>query len=317
MAGIVFRRGRGNQASYAFKHALVQDAAYNSLLLTRRQQLHAQVGSILEERFPEIAATEPEVLAHHFSQAGLVEKTVEYNEAAGRRALSRSVIVEALSRFNSALSGISGLPHTEERSRRELSIQLALGSSHVAAHGFAAPSTAAAYGRARDLCDALDETRELFPVLYGLCLYHLYAAELAEARQAAERLLDLAATSNDRALSFYAHRAAGVTALPAGEFARARDHLNEALAFYDSGQHKSPAFVYAFDPHVVCLDYLSRALLPLGFPAQALAANDDAVTEARRIGHRNSLALPLFYGGVVRQILGDLGYMALDPRIRV
>ena len=121
----------------------------------------------------------------------------------------------------------------------------------------------------------------------------------------ADRLLELAEESNDRGLSFFAHRAAGVSALPAGEFSRARAHLKEALALYDPQEHRSPAFVYAFDPRVVCLDYLARTMLPLGFPEQALAANDEAVAEARRIGHRNSLALPLFFGGVVRQILGD------------
>ncbi len=304
-AGLVFRRGAGSQATYAFKHALVQDAAYNSLLLSRRQQLHARIATLLEERFPEIAGTEPELLAHHFGQAGLVEKSVQYNELAGRRALSRSVLSEALVRFGNALNGLSALPACAERSRRELGIQLALGSTHVAAHGFAAPSTAAAYVRARELCDELGETRELFPVLYGLCLYHLYAAELGDARRAADRLLELAEASNDRGLSFFAHRAAGVSALPAGEFSRARAHLKEALALYDPREHKSPAFVYAFDPRVVCLDYLGRTLLPLGFPDQALAANDEAVAEAHKVGHRNSLALPLFFGGVLRQIIGD------------
>ncbi|TIP71134.1 MAG: adenylate cyclase [Mesorhizobium sp.] len=304
-AGLVFRRGSNSQVTYVFKHALVQDAAYSSLLHSRRQQLHARIASILEERFPKIVTTEPELLAHHFGQAGLVEKAVEYNELAGRRALSRSVLTEALARFDNALTGLSAMPPSEERSRRELAIQLALGSTHVAAHGFAAPSTATAYGRARELCEELTDTRQLFPVLYGLCLYHLYAAELAEARSAADRLLELAEASNDCGLSFFAHRAAGVSALPAGEFARARAHLEQALALYDPQEHRSPAFVYAFDPRVVCLDYLARTLLPLGFPDQALAANNEAVAEAHRVGHRNSLALPLFFGGVIRQILGD------------
>ncbi|PDT39642.1 MULTISPECIES: adenylate/guanylate cyclase domain-containing protein [Sinorhizobium] len=304
-AGLVFRRGSDGQATYAFKHALVQDAAYSSLLHSRRQRLHARIALILEERFPEIVTTEPELLSHHFGQAGLLDRAVEYNELAGRRALSRSALTEARTRFDNALSGLSAIPPSEERSRRELSIQLALGSTHVAAHGFAAPPTADAYGRARQLCEELGETRLLFPVLYGLCLYHLYAAELAEARSAANRLLELAEPSNDRGLSFFAHRAAGVSSLPAGEFVSARAHLEEALALYNPREHRSPAFVYAFDPRVVCLDYLARTLLPLGFPDQALAANDEALAEAHRVGHRNSLALPLFFGGVIRQILGD------------
>ena len=304
-AGLVFRRGGAGQRSYAFKHALVQDAAYGSLLLSRRQQVHALVAMTIEERFPETVATEPEMLAHHFGQAGLLEKAVEYHELAGRRALSRSSLSEALVRFDSALAVLESLPPSRESSRRELAIQVAVGSTHVAAHGFAAPQTGAAYRRAQELGLQLGEVRELFPVLYGLCLYHLYAAELPEARRVADRLLKLAEESNDRGLSFFAHRAAGVSALPAGEFSRARAHLKEALALYDPQEHRSPAFVYAFDPRVVCLDYLSRTMLPLGFPEQALAANDEAVSEARKVGHRNSLALPLFFGGVVRQILGD------------
>jgi class 3 adenylate cyclase/predicted ATPase len=310
-AGLVFRRGGGSQVTYAFKHALVQDAAYGSLLLSRRQQLHACIAQILEERFPETVATEPELLAHHFEQASLVGKAVEYHEQAGRRALSRSSLSEALLRFGNALEGLSCLAPSPERTRRELSLQLAVGSTQVAAHGFAAPETGAAYMRAKQLCDELGEVREAFPVLYGLCLYHLYAAELSEARQAADRLLELAKGSNDRGLSFFAHRAAGVSALPAGEFARARAHLNEALSLYDPQEHRSPAFVYAFDPRVVCLDYLSRTLLALGLPDQALAASDEATAEARIIGHRNTLALPLFFGGAVRQILGDREGVAL------
>ena len=304
-AGLVFRRGGGSQTSYAFKHALVQDAAYGSLLLSRRQQLHARIARIIEESFPETVAAEPEVLAHHFSQASLLEKAVEYHELAGRRALSRSSLSEALVRFRNALNGLSTLPPSNELARRELAVQVALGSTQVAAHGFAAPETGVAYMRAQELCEELGEVRESFPVLYGLCLYHLYAAELSKARQVADRLLELADSSNERGLSFFAHRAAGVSALPAGEFSRARAHLKEALALYDPHEHRSPAFVYAFDPRVVCLDYLARTLLPIGLPDQALAANDEAAAEARRIGHRNSLALPLFFGGVVRQILGD------------
>ena len=305
LTGLVFRRGAPTQVSYIFKHALVQDAAYNSLLISRRQQLHARIAQVLEERFPEIAAAEPVVLAHHFGQAGLVAKAVEYHEQAGRRAIAQSAVSEALAQFGIALDLLQGLPRSEERLRRELGIQLALGSGHVAVDGFAARATGDAYRRASDLCEQLGETREIFPVLYGLCLYHLYGAQLRDAKSVAGRLLKLAETTSDRGLLFFAHRAAGVSALPAGDFSQARFHLEQALAIYDPREHRSPAFVYAFDPRVVCLDYLARTLLPLGFPEQALAANGAAVCEARLVSHRNSLALPLFFGGVVHQILGD------------
>jgi class 3 adenylate cyclase/predicted ATPase len=305
-AGLVFRRGAPPRTSYIFKHALVQDTAYGSLLISRRQQLHARIAQLLEDRFPDTAITEPELLAHHFGQAGLAERAVEYHEQAGRRALARSATAEALAQFGSALDSLNGLPRSKQRLRRELTIQLALGSGRIAAHGFADPATGGAYHRAAELCEELGEIRELFPVLYGLCLYHLYGANLPEARATADRLLTLAgASEDDPGLLFFAHRAAGVTSLPAGDFPRARAHLERALALYDPGEHRAPAFVYAFDPRVVCLDYLARTLLPLGFPEQALAISDEAVDEARRMSHRNSLALPLFFGGVIRQILGD------------
>jgi predicted ATPase len=304
-ADLLFVEGAPPQANYRFKHALIQDTAYESLLKSRRQQLHARVAQVLEERFPETAAAEPVVLAHHFGRAGQAAKAVEYHEQAGRRAIAQSAVREKLAQFGAALDLLRGLPRSEDHMRRELGIQIALGSGHVAAHGFAARATGDAYRRASDLCEELGETGALFPVLYGLCLYHLYAGQLPDAKSAAERLLELAKTDGNRGLLFFAHRAAGVAALPAGDFTQARFHLEQALTLFDLGLHRAPAFVYALDPHVVCLDYLSRTLLPLGFPEQALAANEAAVREARLVSHHNSLALPLFFGGVVHQILGD------------
>ena len=303
--GLVFRRGAPTQGSYIFKHALVQDAAYNSLLISRRQHLHIRIAQVIETRFPETAAADPALLAHHFSQAGHIEKAVEYYERAGRRAIGQSAVTEALAQFNRALERLQALPLSKERQHRELGIHLALGSGHVAVHGFAARATGDAYRRAAELCEELGETRELFPVLYGLCLYHLYGAELAESMAVGKRLLKLAESTDDHGLLFFAQRAAGVSALPAGDFTSARFHLEQALQLYNPGEHRTPAFIYAFDPRVVCLDYLARALLPLGFPEQALAANDEAIREARLLSHRNSLALPLFFGGVVHQIIGD------------
>jgi class 3 adenylate cyclase/predicted ATPase len=303
--GLVSRRGSPTDPRYLFKHALVQDAAYGSLLISRRQQLHAKTARVLEERSPQFAETQPELLAHHFGQAGLAEKAVQFHEQAGRRALARWEVEEALAQFGGALARLHELPRSEDRLRRELALRLALGSGHVAAHGFAAPATREAYRRAVELCDELGDRRGLFPVLYGLCLYHLYAAELREARAVAGRLLTLAEAEQDHNLSFFAHRAAGVSALPAGDFVSARSHLELALDLYDPAEHRSPSFVYAFDPKIVCLDYLARALLPLGHARQALTANAEAIEEARRLSHQNSLALALFFGGVLHQILGD------------
>jgi class 3 adenylate cyclase/predicted ATPase len=304
-AELIFRRGTPPAITYSFKHALVQDAAYESLLRGRRQILHAQIAEAMVARFPEMARTQPELIAHHFAQAGLVGKALEYWKKAGQLAMARSATAEAIAHLNSGLEILLSLPDSEERDRQELKIQLAMGSAMVAAHGFAAPQTGEAYQRAREICERLGDIRELFPVLYGLCLFHLYGADLNNARAASDHLLELASTSDDRGLLFFAHRAAGVSRYPAGDLIAARDHLERALALYDPVEHSAPAFVYAFDPRVVCLDYLARTLFPLGLVEQALQRNEEAVAEARRTGHRNSLALPLFFGATLRQLVGD------------
>jgi predicted ATPase len=302
---LVFRRGTAPNVTYSFKHALVQDTAYESLLRSKRQLLHARIAEALETRFPETAEAEPEVLAHHCGQAGLVEKAVEYWKRAGQLAMARSATTEAIAHLEAGLQILGSLPESEWRDRQELGIQLAVGSAMVAAHGFAAPQTGDAYHRARELCERLDDITQLFPVIYGLCLFHLYGANLDAADAAASRLVELAATGNDRDLMFFAHRAGGVSSYPAGKLAAARTHLERALSLYDPEEHRTPAFVYAFDPKVVCLDYLARTLFLLGLTEQALSRNDEAVAEARRTAHYNSLALPLFFGGTLRQLAGD------------
>jgi predicted ATPase len=219
--------------------------------------------------------------------------------------MARSATAEAIAHLEAAQHILDSLPESEWRDRQELSIQLAVGSAMVAAHGFAAPPTGKAYHRARELCERLDDIGQLFPVVYGLCLFHLYAADLEAADAASSRLLELAASGNDRNLLFFAHRAGGVSSYPAGKLEAARRHLERALSLYDPEEHRTPAFVYAFDPKVVCLDYLARTMFPLGLVEQAYRRNDEAVEEARRIAHYNSLALPLFFGGTLRQMAGD------------
>ena len=302
---LLFRRGTAPNVTYSFKHALVQDAAYESLLRSRRRLLHARIADALESRFPETAETQPELLAHHFAHAGAVEKAVEHWKRAGQLAMARSATAEAIAHLEAGLRILRDLPESESRDRQELSIQLAVGSAMVAAHGFAAPQTEQAYQRAQELCEHLHDIRQLFPVVYGLCLVHIYAADLGAAQAAASRLLALVATTDDRDLLFFAHRAGGVSSYPAGKLEAARAHLERALALYDPDIHRTPAFVYAFDPKVVCLDYLARTLFPLGFVEQAFGRNDEAVAEAKRIAHSNSLALPLFFGGTLHQLAGD------------
>lgn len=309
-ADLVFQRGTPPDATYVFKHALVQDAAYDSLLRSRRQVLHAKIAQALEDRFADIVQTQPQLLAQHWANAAMPDRAVWYWTMAGQLALARSATTEAIAHFRAALADVAKLVENAERDRRELAIQRAMGSAMVAAHGFAAPETGHAYERALELTECIGDLGELFPVLYGLCLYHLYGANLAAAGKAAQRLIALSATGNDAGLQFFAHRAAGVTTYPMGGFSAARGHLERALALYRPTEHRAPAFVYAFDPRIVCLDYLARTLLPLGEIGDAVRLSDEALAEARRLGHRNSLCLPLFYGATLHQQLGDLAKVA-------
>jgi predicted ATPase len=302
---LVFRRGVPPHAIYTFKHALVQDAAYATLLRSRRQHLHARIAEVLEREFPTRVETEPELLAHHYTQAGLVSEAVDYWRRAGQRSMARSATAEAIAQLSKGLELVRQLNEGPARQRQELPLQMALGSAFVAAKGFAAPETGAAYVEARSLSQQLDDVPQLFAVMYGQCLFHLYRAELAEAGETAQHLLDRSENGDDRTLAFFAHRATGVVSLPRGRFAEARRHLEQALELYDPAQHRTPAFVYAFDPKVVCLDYLARALLPLGFVDQARERNREALADARAISHHNSIALPLFFGATLHQLLGD------------
>ncbi len=308
-ADLVLQRGTAPDSTYVFKHALVQDAAYESLLRSRRQVLHARSAQALEERFPDLVRAEPELVARHWANAAMPDKAITYWAMAGQAAVARSATTEAITHFRAALSEIANLPESAERDVQELAVQRAMGSAMVAAHGFAAPETGRAYERALELAERINDPRELFPVLYGLSLYYLYAAELDVARDIARRLIGLAESVGDSGLWFFAHRAAGVSAYPAGDLAAARDHLEQALALYDPTEHRAFTWAYAFDPRIVCLDYLARTLLPLGEIDAAIRCLDEELIEARRLNHRNSLCLSLFYGATLHQ--------QLDDRVRV
>ena len=166
-AELIFRRGAPPEATYTFKHALVQDTAYQSLLKSRRQQLHARIAGVLEERFPGVADAEPEVLAHHYTQAGLAEQAVEYWSRAGELAIRRSANPEAISHLNRGLECLKRLPESRERDRRELALRNAIGAPLIAVRGYAAAEVSEAYGRARALCERLGETAPLVATLSG------------------------------------------------------------------------------------------------------------------------------------------------------
>ena len=271
---LLYQRGLPPQATYLFKHALIQDTAYQSLLKSKRQQYHQQIAQVLEARFSDIKETQPELLAHHYTEAGLIEQAIPYWQQAGQRASQRSAHVEAISHLTKGLELLKTLPDTPERAQQELTLQIALGAPLQATKGFGAPEVERVYARARELCQQVGETPQLFPVLCGLWLFYTARAESQTARELGEQLLSLAQSVQDSALLLQAHHALWTTSFFLGEFALAREHAEQGMTLYDLQQHRSHAFLYGgHDPGVCGRGFEAWASWHLGYPDQALKEN--------------------------------------------
>jgi class 3 adenylate cyclase/predicted ATPase len=300
-AELVYQRGVPPQATYVFKHALIQDAAYQSLLKSTRQQSHQRIAQVLEVQFPETTQAQPELLAHHYTEAGLAEKAVHYWYTAGQRASERSAHVEAIAHLRQGLELLQTLPETPERTQREVDLLIVLGASLIATKGFAAPEVGQTYLRAQRLCQHLDNPHQFFPVLRGLWTYYHVRAELQRARALGEQLLTLAQQVRDVAMLCAAHRALGSTLLFLGVVADAQTHFAQGIALYDPQQHHTSVFLYGENAGVVCGINDALALWYLGYPEQGLMQIDDALTLAQRIGHPFSLGFALVVAAVFHQ----------------
>ena len=292
-AELVYQRGVPPQATYTFKHALIQDAAYQSLLRSTRQQYHQRIVQVLAEQFPETVETQPELLAHHYTEAGLNAPAVVYWQRAGQRASERSAYAEAISHLRKGLEVLQVLPDTPARLQQELELQTTLGPALIATKGYGAPEVAHIYSRARELCQQMGETPDLFPVLRGLWVFHEARAEMLVAQELAEQLLVLAQSLQNPVHLIEAHRALGNTLFWLGEFAPARVHLEQGIALYDFQQHRALAFLYGTDPAVICLSYAAWALWVLGYPDQAHRRSAEALTLAQELSHSPTLAVAL------------------------
>jgi predicted ATPase len=225
--------------------------------------------------------------------------------AEGRSAGERSATTEAVTRLTLGLELLATLPDGRERSRRELDLQAMLGRALIAAKGYAAPATGAAFVRARELCEQVGDTTHLLPVLFGQWAYHLLRAEPEIAYRVAADMLRVAEPQQDAAPRLIAHRVAGATSFWLGRFVPARAHLERALELYDPAQHRTLAHLYMFDPKIVGLDFVSLALLALGYPEQALARGREALAEARVLGHLVTLAPVLQHACLLHQFTQD------------
>jgi class 3 adenylate cyclase/DNA-binding winged helix-turn-helix (wHTH) protein/predicted ATPase len=289
-AELLYQRGLPPQATYVFKHALIQEAAYQSLLRHTRQQSHQQIARVLEADFPTIPETQPELLAYHYMEAGLKQEAIVYWHRAGQRAIKRSAHVEAIGHVTKGLEVLKTLPDTPERTQQELLLHMTLGSPLIATKGYAAQEVEHVYTRARALCQQVGDTQQLFSVLWGLRRFYNLRGELQTARDLGEQLLSLAQSIQDVSLRGMAHYGMGATLCLLGEFAPARAHLEQGLALYAPRQHHSTISLYASDLEVQCLCYYAWVLWSLGYPDQALKRIHEALTLARQFAHSLPLA---------------------------
>jgi class 3 adenylate cyclase/predicted ATPase len=311
-AGLLFRQGVPPQASYLFKHALVQDAAYGTLLREPRRALHARIAETLESQFAETTESRPETLAHHCTEAGLTEKAASLWGKAGQRSLQRSALVEAAAQFTRALDQIVTLPSTPTLRREHIKLQVALVTPLIHVKGYAAPETKAAAERARLLieqAESLGEAPEdpllLFSVLYGFWAASFVAFDGNRMRQLAAEFLSVAERQSIPVPRMVGHRNMGVTLLAIGEIQESLVHFDKALALYDPSEHRQLATRFGQDVRVAILFYRSQAHWVMGYPKRAVADAARAIQEAREIGQAATLIPALTLTSLSYSLCGD------------
>jgi predicted ATPase len=230
-AEILYQRGVGEQARYFFKHALIQDTAYQSLLKSTRVQYHQQIARVLEERFLDIKANQPELLAYHYTEAGLIEQAIPYWQLAGWQANGRSANQESINHSTKGLDLLKTLPETPDRAQLELRLQLTLAGALMVTRGYAAPELGKIHTRVRELSQHLGETRELLSILYGLAAFYLGRAELHTSRELSGQLFTLAQRIQDPLAILMSHFALVVILHKRGELTAAQEHGEKALSF--------------------------------------------------------------------------------------
>ena len=311
-AGLLFRQGVPPHATYLFKHALVRDAAYGTLLREPRRSLHACIAEALESQFADIAENQPELLARHCTEAGLIEKAAGLWSKAGQRSLARSALVEATEQLTRALGQIATLPATPALRREQIKLQVALANALMHVKGYAAPESKAAIERARLFiaqAEALGETPEdplvLFSVLYAVWGTNLLAFNGNVVRDLAGQFMALAEQQGATAPLMIGHRIVGTSLLHTGDFAKARGHYDQGIALYDPAEHRSLAMRFGQDSGVGLLGFRSWILWFLGYPQAAQADAEHALKNAREIGHAGTLMYALGVTTLTRILCGN------------
>ncbi len=304
-ADIIYRVGISPQVLFAFKHALLRDAIYSSLLRSSRRQMHTDIAALLDTHFQEVAETQPELLAHHHSEARNHELAVHFWYKSGQRALAHSANVEAIAHFRKALEALAGWPDTPERSAREIELQLALGIPIIAVRGYADEETRDVFARARVLCLQMNSPGEYFQALYGLWGHSWMSGKNDEALGMANEFLSRAETSSDIVPLMMGHRVMGSSLLSVGQFEQSRQHFEESIALSSQRGLQSLYSRYMVEPKAASLLLLSWDLWILGYPQQALSRVSSALDLARDLAQPYSIAFAHYMTSVVHLMRGE------------
>ncbi|NOX76989.1 MAG: AAA family ATPase [Gammaproteobacteria bacterium] len=307
-AELFFQRGTPPRAWYRFRHALLREAAYQSLLKRTRQKYHQRIAALLKGDFQHLIADNPELLAHHCTEAGDYAEAVKYWLAAGRHAIQRSANIEAVAHLNSGLSVLERLPNSPQRRTHELALQTTLGLAAIMSKGYAAPEVEQAYARARELCRNMDDTNAVFPILCGLWEFYVVRARLSTASALAQELKTMAEHSRTPGLVLEAQRVVGTTQFWQGQFVSALEQLEPQDAHPSASSHtaRSSALApYCQDSQVATLANAASVHWLLGHPDRALDSAHEALKLAKRLSHPFSQAYALHFLGTVLQLRGD------------
>lgn len=305
-AEIVFRSGLPPQANYRFKHALVQESAADSLLKSKRRDVHGRIARYLETQRADFAVARPELLAHHFTQAENLSDAIRYRQQAGLQAVAASGNLEAIDEFGQALELITLLPMSEDRDRTELDILIAQAIPYTLTKGYAAPEVEAVYKRAMDTSARLPLEMQSFAVIYGFWRFYLLRGDYANAMVLSHQLLQLAETRNDTAMQVTSNRAAGSTRFYMAQFNDALQYLGKTAGIQPDEQFRKSILAYdVVDPWVVTHAYSGMALWIHGKPSMAVEQNDRAIALARQVNHPFTLALALCFAQWTHQFGGD------------
>ena len=298
---LLYERGIYPQSTYVFKHALTQDAVYQSLLKRVCQKYHFRIAQTLEKHFPEITSVHPEVLGRHFTEAGMLEQAIPYWQKAGEIAIRRSANIEAIGHLKNGLEllkALQGEP-TPERIELELRLQVALGNALIATKGYADPEVGETFSCASELCLQEDKSPQLFQVLHGLARFHIVRTELQKTRDLGEQLLRWAKHRQDAVLFLSAHQLIGTALWFMGNFSIAQDQFEQGISYYDPQQHRSYIRLTDEDQGVICLSYMAWNSWLLGYPDRSLDLSRKALTLARKFSHPLSTVFALSYAAIL------------------